>query len=210
VTWTSRTLRYKGRGKNFVQSFYSPPPTPIVSTLIHPHSLNPLFTMQFFKIFSMALLPLMVLAGPAPSPVDDPVLAELTHMIEARQTSSLTSLLSALTGSIAGIEQLLSASSLNNIEAVVTDLADLLAAPTGNQTKSLIGTVSDLLGSTAVSGLLSELPTLLSSVSGLLTPQLITNVTDILGNAHDLLTAEFVSETKGLISDIAPVSQYEL
>jgi hypothetical protein len=45
----------------------------------------------------------------------------------------------------------------------------------------------------------------LSSVSGLLTPALITNVTDILGNAHDLLTPTFVSETTGLINDVAPV-----
>jgi hypothetical protein len=167
--------------------------------------------MRFFKIFSMALLPAMILSNPAPSPTEDEILAaELTHMLDARQTSSLTGLLSALTGSIAGIEQLLSASSLNNIEAVVTDLADLLAPPTGNQTKALIGTVSDLLGSSAVSGLLTELPTLLGSVSGLLTPALITNVTDILGNAHDLLSAEFVSQTKGLINDVAPVRKSPL
>jgi hypothetical protein len=164
--------------------------------------------MHFSKFFSLALvLPTMVLTSPSPAP-ESPVTSdtELAHLIMERQTSSLTSLLSALTSSIGAIETLLSAQSLDNIEAVVTDLSTLLATPTTNQTKALINTASDLLGSDSVTSLLNELPTLLSSVSGLVTPALITNLTDILGNAHDLLTPTFVSETKGLIADVAPVS----
>ena len=82
----------------------------------------------------------------------------------------------------------------------------MLKDPTPTQLVSIVNTASGLLGSDAVSSLIKQLPTLLSSVSGILTPALITNVTDIIGNAHDLLTAKFVSETSGLINDVAPVS----
>jgi hypothetical protein len=160
--------------------------------------------MQFFKLFSVALaLPAMVIASPAPgaAPVTE---GDLSLLLERQ--SSLTDLLSTLTESLKGIQELLSPTSLTNINEVVTDLSTLFKAPTTNQTKSLINTASSLLGGSAISGLIDDLPTLLGSVSGLLTPALITNLTDILGNAHDLLTPSFVSETKGLISDVAPVS----
>jgi hypothetical protein len=171
-----------------------------------------LFKMLFLKLIPIALvLPAFLLASPAarPAPVPEtlpsPGVAQINQLLE-RQTTSLTTILSDLTSSLGAIEQLLSAQSLNNIEAVVTDLSTLLSAPTTNQTKALLGTASDLLDSPAVSSLISQLPNLLGSVSGLLTPTLITNLTDILGAAHILLTPQFATETAGLINDVAPVS----
>jgi hypothetical protein len=168
--------------------------------------------MLFSKLIPIALvLPAFLLASPAaiPAPVPEtlpsPEIAQINQILE-RQTTSLTTILSDLTSSLGAIEQLLSAQSLNNIEAVVTDLSTLLSAPTTNQTKALLGTASDLLDSPAVSSLISQLPNLLGSVSGLLTPALITNLTDILGAAHILLTPQFATETAGLINDVAPVS----
>jgi hypothetical protein len=174
--------------------------------------------MQFFGLASLAFLPALVLSSPASSPANTlseslqnlkraaAPLPDRVSPILPRQSSELTTILQDLTQSLGAIEQLLSAQSLTNIEAVVTDLSTLFAAPTTNQTKELINTASGLLDSSAVSNLIGQLPGLLSSVSGLLTPALITNVTDILGNAHDLLTPTFVSETTGLINDVAPVS----
>lgn len=190
--------------------------------------------MRFFSLFAV-VLPALVLAIPGPVPVSSPDAfaeavaealvrrapegishpmaraaseMELAALIEARQLdlSSLSGLLSNLTASFGSISQLLSPDSLKNINTVITQLAFVLATPTADQLKSLLTTVSDLLGSDSVKGLLDSLPTLLGSVSGLLTPALITNVTDVLGGAHDLLTKDFVSNTKGLINDIAPVS----
>jgi hypothetical protein len=171
-----------------------------------------LFKMLFFKLFPIALfLPAFLLASPTaipkavPETLPSPEIAQINQLLE-RQTTSLTTILSDLTSSLGAIEQLLSAQSLNNIEAVVTDLSTLFADPTTNQTKALINTASGLLDSPAVGSLIQQLPSLLSSVSGLLTPALITNLTDILGAAHILLTPQFATETAGLINDVAPVS----
>lgn len=175
--------------------------------------------MHFFKIFLAAIvaaltLPAMLMANPAPSgnvfdarDLSDIELRSLHELFDrqAINTTGLIGLLTSLTQSLAGIEQLLSPTGISNINEVVTDLAVLLKAPTTDQTKSLLGTVSNLLGSSEISQLISGLPAILSSVSGLLTPALVTNVTDILSGAHDLLTPTFVSETKGLIADVAPV-----
>jgi len=127
--------------------------------------------------------------------------------LAARQLdlSGLTGFLANLTSSFGALESLLSPTSLNDIESVVTNLAFVLDSPTSKQLKDVLNTVDSLLTSDSITSLLKELPTLLGSVSGLLTPALITNVTDILGNAHDLLTPTFVSETKGLINDVAPL-----
>jgi hypothetical protein len=162
--------------------------------------------MQFFKLFfvAMAAMPAMITASPAagvaPSSFNDASL----HLLLERQTS-ITDLLAQLASSLKGIQELLSPTSLSNINEVITDLATLFKAPTTNQTKALIGTASNLLGSDSVTNLIGQLPTLLGSVSGILTPALITNVTDLVGNAHNLLTPTFVSQTKGLIN-VAPVS----
>jgi hypothetical protein len=168
--------------------------------------------MLFSKLFPFALvLPAFLLASPAaipkavPETLPSPEIAQINQLLE-RQTTSLTTILSDLTSSLGAIEQLLSAQSLNNIEAVVTDLSTLFADPTTNQTKALINTASGLLDSPAVGNLIQQLPNLLGSVSGLLTPDLITNLTDILGAAHILLTPQFATETTGLINDVAPVS----
>jgi hypothetical protein len=175
--------------------------------------------MRFFNIIPTAvvaalILPAMLMANPSPAAnvldaraLSDIELRSLHELFErqAINTTGLTGLLTSLTQSLSGIEQLLSPSGIANINEVVTDLATLLKAPTTNQTKSLLGTASDLLGGPEISQLISGLPAILSSVSGLLTPALITNVTDILSGAHDLLTPTFVSETKGLIADVAPV-----
>ena len=159
-------------------------------------------------------LPAMIMANPSPaaSIIDARELPDIElrslHELFERQvvnTTGLIGLLTSLTQSLAGIEQLLSPSGISSINEVVTDLATLLKAPTTDQTKSLLGTVSDLLGGPEVSQLIKGLPAILSSVSGLLTPALVTNVTDILAGAHDLLTPTFVSQTTGLINDVAPV-----
>jgi hypothetical protein len=174
--------------------------------------------MRFSSIIPAAVvaltLPTMLMANPAPASsifdaraLSDIELRSLHELFERQtiNTTSLTGLLADLEQSLAGIEQLLSPTGISNINAVVTDLSTLFAAPTTNQTKSLISTASDLLGGSEISSLISSLPSLLSSVSGLLTPALITNITDIISGAHELLTPTFVSETQGLIADIAPV-----
>jgi len=174
--------------------------------------------MQFFKFLTGAMfIPAMVvLSSPAPDALSptDIQLAQLMERTDARfnelvdrqiSSSNLTDFLGELTASLGAIKTLLSSQSLDNIENVVTDLSTLFAAPTTNQTKALIGTASDLLGGDTVSNLLQSLPGLLNSVGGLLTPALFTNITDIVGGAHDLLTPTFVSETKELINDVAPL-----
>jgi hypothetical protein len=178
--------------------------------------------MRFFTLFT-AVLPAMVMAIPGPGPLPNAAPDALTGraplarasadlgleaLITARQLDlgNLGGLLANLSQSFQAIESLLSPTSLGNIQEVVNDLAALLKSPTPEQAKSLLGTASDLLSSNEISGLLKSLPSLLSSVQGLITPALITNATDILGNAHQLLTPDFVSQTKGLIADIAPVS----
>ncbi len=175
--------------------------------------------MNFFRIFPAAIiaaltLPAVLMANPAPAgnvfdarDLSDIELRSLHELFDrqAINTTGLIGLLTSVTQSLAGIEQLLSPSGISNINEVVTDLAVLLKAPTTDQTKSLLGTVSNLLSSSEISQLISGLPAILSSVSGLLTLALVTNVTDILSGAHDLLTPTFVSETKGLVTDFAPV-----
>lgn len=160
-----------------------------------------------------AAINLLLKRSAAPAPAAAPLAhasaeLEMASLLASRQLdlSDLTGLLANLSASFSAIEALLTPTSLNNIEAVVTDLSSLFASPTTDQTKSLISTASDLLGSDSVKSLISELPTLLSSVSGLLTPALITNLTDILAGAHILLTPAFATETVELISDVAPVS----
>lgn len=132
---------------------------------------------------------------------------EMASLIAARQLDlgNLSGLLSNLTSSFGAISQLLSPTSLGNINEVVSDLSALLKAPTTSDLKKLLKTASDLLNSDSFSSLIQSLPTLIGSVTGLLTPKLITNVTDILGGAHDLLSPQFISQTKGLIADVAPL-----
>jgi hypothetical protein len=128
---------------------------------------------------------------------DSEVYDLLSRDLIARQLdlSNLTSLLGSLSGTITGVEQLLSSNSLNNIESVVNNLAYLLAEPTTNQTKSLIDTASNLLSGS-----------LFSQVEALLTPQTVTDIGNLLTNANNLLTPTFVNETVTLIGDVAPVS----
>lgn len=175
--------------------------------------------MHIFKIFPAATIaaftmPALLMANPAPSgnvfgarDLSDIELRSLHELFDrqAINTTGLIGLLTSLSQSLSGIEQLLYPSGISNINELVTDLAVLLKAPTADQTKSLLGTVSNLLGSSEISQLISGRPAILSSVSGLLTPALVTNVTDILSGAHDLLTPTFVPETKGLIADVGPV-----
>jgi hypothetical protein len=172
--------------------------------------------MRFFNIVPAVVvaaltLPAMIMSTPSPildaRELPDVELRSLHELFErqAVNTSGLIGLLTSLTQSLAGIEQLLSPTGIANINEVVTDLATLFKAPTTDETKSLISTASDLLGSDSVKQLISGLPAILSSVSGLLTPALITNVTDILSGAHALLNPTFVSQTTGLINDVAPV-----
>jgi hypothetical protein len=83
--------------------------------------------MQLFKFLSLAFVLPLALASPATDILED---REMSASILERQTAaSLTDFLSELTDSLGAIKTLLSASSLNNIEAVVTDLSTLFADP---------------------------------------------------------------------------------
>jgi hypothetical protein len=198
--------RYKTRGCALV-SFNSPSSHICIFSikLIPNYQIFPVVNMQLFKFFSLALLPVLTIASPAPEAATSPNNVALVHLYE-RQENILTGILNDLKETFGAIQELLDAQTLGNIESVVTNLAYFLAEPTTNQTKSVINTASSLLGSPAIGELIGSLPGLLDSVGGLLTPALITNVTDILGGAHDLLTPQFIGQTKGLIADVAPVS----
>lgn len=166
--------------------------------------------MRLFSLLPLTLLPVLSLgvynaepeaepkvAARAPIGHPDPELYEsVARDLIARQIdlSNLSGILSSLSGTISGLESLLTPTSLNNIEVVVTNLALLLAEPTANQTKSLIGTASDLLSGS-----------LFTQLEPLLTPQTITEIGDLLTNANNLLTPTFVNETVTLIGDVAPV-----
>jgi len=155
--------------------------------------------MHFLKSLPFFVFPAFVLANPraAPYPLPAPMpdLAHTPVLIERQlDLSNLTGFLGSLTGSIQAIESLLSPTSIENIEVVVDGLSLVLGNGTAQELKTLLNTVGGLVT-----------PSFISSVGSLLTPALITNVTDILGNAHDLLTPTFVSETKELIGDVAPL-----
>ncbi|RDW71752.1 hypothetical protein BP5796_07786 [Coleophoma crateriformis] len=128
------------------------------------------------------------------------VSASGTQDLVERQ-ATLASLIADLTNTLAALQILLSADSLNNIESIVTNGAKLLTPTFTNQTQSLIGTASAFLQGINT----SSVNYLLGSVSLILTPQLLANVTNVLGGANDLLTPEFISQTKTLIANAGPL-----
>jgi hypothetical protein len=159
-------------------------------------------TMKLYKLVSVALA-LPVMMSPATAQGSHLVSEALSSLV--KRQSSLGGVISDISGLLKGIEGLLTPTSLNNIEAIITDASTLLSPPTTNQTKALLGTASDLLTGPLVTDLIDKLPNLVNFGRGLIQQGLVTNLTDILGGAHDLLTQEFVTETKGIIKELAPV-----
>ena len=80
------------------------------------------------------------------------------------------------------------------------------------ETPDLSGGISDLLGSLGGIGDLltpetfTEIDTILRNLAAVLDDEGTKKAKALVSNAYDLLTPEFVSQTKGLIADVAPVS----
>ena len=136
------------------------------------------------------------------SPLPDPVTYELVARdLIARQidvsnlTSELTGFLSNLGPTFSALESLLSASTIDNIENLLTNAANLLADPFVNDTRQLIFT--------AVAALDSPLVT---DLEGLFTPDTITEIGDLIHALSGLLSSSFINSVVTLIEDVAPVS----
>lgn len=98
---------------------------------------------------------------------------------------------------------------------LLDEVDPLLDTILGLDLDGIIGAVSKLLTSDNISKISKLLDTvlgldlegLLGSVSKLLTPATIDSIAGLLTKANKLLTNTFIDQTKGLIADVAPVSQ---
>lgn len=135
---------------------------------------------------------------------------------------NLSGLISNLGGILGGVTELLSPESLRNIDTLITSGAQLLNSNNTAVISDLIGTVASLLtpellqsiqgllspeNIDSIQGLLSNILNgdLIQQVEGLLNAGTVSDLRSIVSNAADLLTEQFVSQTKGLIGDVAPL-----
>lgn len=170
--------------------------------------------MLFFKILPFFALPAVTLAVPAAAAAPASVNAKeirsavATELIERQlDLSSLVGIAGDLGDTLKAVTSLLNAETVNDIGIVVHSLADLLGDGTAGKTKELINNASDLLSGDLIDSITSLLtPDLIKSVGSLLKPDTVTTISNLLTNAGNLLTPEFVDNTKGLIGDVAPVS----
>jgi len=166
--------------------------------------------MHLFKYLPVFLLPAATFAFPdaqpealqGRAPLPDPATYEIVARdLIARQidvsnlTSELTGFLGSIGSSLSALEGLLSPTTIDNIENLLTNAADLLSAPFVNDTRSLIFT--------AVAALNSPLVT---DLEGLFTPSLVTDLGNLISALSGLLTSSFVSSIVTLVEDISPVS----
>ena len=166
--------------------------------------------MHIFKFLPVFLLPAATLAFPdaqpealqGRAPLPDPATYEIVARdLIARQidvsnlTSDITGFLGSIGSSIGAIEGLLSPTTLNNIETLLTNAADLLSAPFVNDTRNLIFLATEALNSPLV-----------ADVEGLFTPAVVTDIGDLISTLSGLLSSSFVSSIVTLVEDVAPVS----
>lgn len=135
------------------------------------------------------------------------------HTILTRQDAKpqdLGSALGDLLDLLKSLSGLLNAEFFGDVEITVHGLADLLAPPAANQTRALISRAGGLLDelSPLIDTILDiDLDGLVKSLGGLLTPDTIKTVAALLKRVDGLLSQEFINLVKGLIEDVAPVSQ---
>lgn len=169
--------------------------------------------MRFSKVFTAAVAVLAPVTTVAASSrqadnIASPLLTRDDLSLHARQ-NDLTSALGDLVDLLKSISGLLNPEFFDDVQTTVTGLGDLLADPFANQTRSIISQAGGLLDDlNPVLGIIGELDIegLLDSVQDLLKPETIKLIGGLLTKADTLLTDDFIKDTKGLISDVAPVS----
>jgi hypothetical protein len=134
--------------------------------------------MHFFKYFCVFFLPIMAMAIPAPDAAAKP-------------------------------------NPNNNVNAAF-NLAKVASSLQGRQDTGGTGDLSGLIGQlldsfSGIGDLLNadtfkEIDTILRNLASVLDDEGTKKAKNLVSNANDLLTPEFVSQTSGLIADVAPVS----